>query len=113
MLPQPIRYASLRLTTRGSHSLRQSRPTRLTSIGACHRGIGRMFSKALARSVYNDAPDAVAFVHQVEALVDVPQRRRSCIFEPYDCLSPALMRSPPTLPRSRGSLQSDRDWLTL
>jgi hypothetical protein len=54
MLPQPIRYASLRPTTRGSHSLRQSRPTRLTSIGAWHRVIGRVFSKALARSVYND-----------------------------------------------------------
>src|SRR6266403_2089508 len=74
MPPQPIRYASLRPTTRGSQSLRRSRPTRLTSIGAWQRVIGRMFSMALARSVYDDAPDAFAFVHQVEPLVDVRQR---------------------------------------
>src|SRR6476660_555390 len=32
-----------------------------------------MFSMALARSVHNHAPDALAFVHQVEPLVDVRQ----------------------------------------
>src|SRR5262249_52472646 len=74
MPPQPTRCATLRPTTRRSRSLRESRPTRLTSIGAWHRVNGRMFSMTMTRSVYNDAPDAFAFVHQVESLVDVRQR---------------------------------------
>src|SRR5919108_5006207 len=74
MPPQPTRCAILRLTMRRSRSLRQSRPPRLTSIGAWHRTIGRMCSMAMTRSVHNDAPDAFAFVHQVESLVDVRQR---------------------------------------
>src|SRR5256714_1501004 len=73
MPPQPTRYASLRPTTHGSQSLRRCRPTRPTGICAWQRVIGRMFSMALARSVYDDAPDAFAFVHQVEPLVDVRQ----------------------------------------
>src|SRR5712671_2271856 len=65
---QPTRYASLRPTMRRSRSLRQSRPTRLTPIGAWHHVMGQMLSMALARSVYNHAPDALAFMHQVEPL---------------------------------------------
>src|SRR5262249_22162387 len=74
MPPQPTRCATLRPTMRRSRSLRQSRPTRLTSIGAWHRVIGRMYSMAMTRSVYNDAPDTFAFVHQVESFVDVQER---------------------------------------
>src|SRR5262245_64534106 len=74
MPPQPTRCVTLRPTMRRSRSLRQSGPTRLTSIGVWHRVIGRMFSMAMTRSVYNDAPDAFAFVHQVESFVDVRQR---------------------------------------
>src|SRR5262249_54302490 len=59
---------------RRSRSLQQSRPTRLTSIGAWHCVIGRTFSMAMTRSVYNHAPDALAFVHQLESFVDVRQR---------------------------------------
>src|SRR5262249_2310720 len=36
--------------------------------------IGRMYSMAMTRSVYNDAPDTFAFVHQVESFVDVQER---------------------------------------
>src|SRR5215831_14382539 len=74
MQAPPIRYAISPPATRGSQSLRRCRPTRLTSIGAWDRVIQQTFPMALARSVYNNAPDALAFVHQVEPLVDVRQR---------------------------------------
>src|SRR5438094_1405134 len=49
-------------------------PTRLTSIGAWAHLIERTFSMAMTRSVDDDAPDALAFVHQLEPLVDVRER---------------------------------------
>src|SRR5262245_27930975 len=56
-----------------SPNLRRFGPTRLTSIGAWDRVVQRKLPMVLARSVENNAPDALAFVHQVEPLVDVRQ----------------------------------------
>src|SRR4029077_1450759 len=67
---QPNRYASC-----ANHAQIEELTAVQTDapLGAWHRVIGRMFSMAPARSVYDDAPDALAFVHQVEPLVDVRQ----------------------------------------
>src|SRR5262245_3937117 len=74
MSAQPTQCVTSLPITRGSRSSRPLGPTRLTSIGAWHCVIGRKFSMAMTRSIYNHAPDAFAFVHQVESLVDVRQR---------------------------------------
>src|SRR6516164_7928048 len=73
MLAPPIRCATLPPTMHRSRSLRRSGPTRLTSIGVWDRVIQRAFPMALARSVHNNAPNALAFVHQLESLVDIRQ----------------------------------------
>src|SRR5260370_33289706 len=74
MSAQPTRCATSLPITRGSRSSRPFAPTRLTSIGAWAHLIERTFSMAMTRSVDDDAPDALAFVHQIDPLVDVRER---------------------------------------
>src|SRR5258708_13426779 len=71
MRARPIRCATSLPIMRGSRSSRPFAPTRLTSIGAWAHLIGRTFSMAMTRSVDDDAPDALALLHQLESLVDV------------------------------------------
>ena len=66
-------------------------------------------------------PEFAAFVSSIiesgtppDQMGAVRSRLKELHLEPYDCLSPALrMRSPPTSPRRRGSLQPSRNWLTV
>src|SRR6516225_6446976 len=57
-----------------SPNSRQCGPTLPTSTAACEPIIRPTFSTATRRSLYDDAPDALALLHQLEPLLDVRQR---------------------------------------